>query len=131
MTTSLLSYVSSATVAIALGGIVVAVLYRPLFAVIQDLCGTRQRAVFWSIYLSTILILVPVLGVTYISSFGRAMPDMSAFLQRSIFFALLGITGALVGIGWGIWSPSRKLVGRQEATPKTALPEGDQKTANS
>ena len=123
MSTSLANNASAAAVAVLLGGTVVAVLFRPLFAVVQDLCGTRQRAMFWSIYLSVILILVPLLGVTYISAFGRVVPDLPAFLQRSVFFALFGITGALVAIGWGIWSPSRKLAVNQPSPSVGAKPD--------
>jgi hypothetical protein len=108
--TSLSTYAISILVAIALGGITIGVLYRPLFGVIVDLCGTQERARFWSAYLSAILILVPLTFVTYVSTFGATLPDLGAIVQRTTFYALLGLTGALVAIGWGIWRPSNDLL---------------------
>ena len=108
--TSLSAYAMSILVAIASAGITIGVLYRPLFAVILDLCGTQQRARFWSIYLSAILVLVPLTFVTFVLSFGARLPDLGAIVQRTTFYALLGLTGALVAIGWGIWRPSNDLL---------------------
>jgi hypothetical protein len=100
------NYLVAGLVALVLGGSVVAVLFRPLFGVVRDLCGTRERALFWSVYLSTILVLVPLLGVAFIGTYGSPTIDFVAFVQRAVFFALLGLTAALVTIGFGIWRPT-------------------------
>ena len=100
------NYLVAGIVALVLGGSVVAVLFRPLFGVVNDLCGTRERALFWSVYLSTILVLVPLLGVAFIGTYGGPTVDFVSFVQRAVFFALLGLTAALVTIGFGIWRPA-------------------------
>jgi nitrate reductase NapE component len=112
------NYLVAGVVALVLGGSVVAVLFRPLFGAVKDLCGTRERALFWSVYLSTILILVPLLGVAFIGTYGGPTVDFVSFVQRAVFFALLGLTAALVTIGFGIWRPSNNVEpGRANGMP--------------
>jgi hypothetical protein len=121
--TSLATYAASTLIALVVAAATITVLYRPLFAVILDLCGTQQRARFWSLYLSTILILVPLTFVTFISTFGARLYDFDAAIQRTTFYALIGLTGALVVIGWGIWRPSNDLLrDNPKTTPVSALP---------
>jgi hypothetical protein len=105
-------------VALVLGGSVVAILFRPLFGVVRDLCGTADRAHFWSVYLSTILVLVPLLGVAFVATYGGPNVDFVTFVQRAVFFALLGLTAALVTIGFGIWRPTNQVGwGRTNGVP--------------
>jgi nitrate reductase NapE component len=107
-------YLSSSIIALAIGGIVVATLFRPLFAVVADLCGTRQRALFWTVYLSIVMILIPLLGVAFVSTYGARAVDAAAFVERGIIFALLGLTGAVLAIGWGIWGASNRAIEMQQ-----------------
>ncbi len=109
--TSLSAYAMSILVAIASAGITIGVLYRPLFAVILDLCGTQQRARFWSIYLSADPgSRAADLRHLCVELRRDRLPDLGAIVQRTTFYALLGLTGALVAIGWGIWRPSNDLL---------------------
>jgi nitrate reductase NapE component len=114
MFTVLGPYLTSTTIALAIGAVIVATLFRPLFAVVADLCGTRDRALFWTVYLSVVLILVPVLAVAYVSTYGDRLGHIELFIQRGIFYALFGLTGAVLAIGWGIWRATNRVIRMQE-----------------
>jgi hypothetical protein len=116
-------FLTASLSALALGGIVVAVLFRPLFGIVLDLCGTRQRALFWAVYLSTILVLAPVLGVAFIATAGTDVASFAIFLQRALFVALLALTGALVTIGVGLARPVNG--GVAPRLPRPAMPRPD------
>jgi hypothetical protein len=100
------NYLAVLAVAAILGSVIVSVLGRPLFNVVAELCGTRARATFWTAYLATLLILVPLLFASWIG----AELDLGRSLERGITWMLVGLIGALIVIGWAIWLPSHRLV---------------------
>jgi hypothetical protein len=118
--TPLAHFDAVAILALGLGAIVVAALHRPLFAVVADLCGTRERAVFWSIYLSTLLALVPLLFVAFLAGYSNGPLATDLLIERAVFYAPIGLIGALLAIGWGVWRPSDRLHQRQLQAGATA-----------
>jgi len=116
----LYGFLVTGVVAAAFGGGVAAILFCPLRSVVADLCGTRERARFWSAYLCTMLVLAPLLGVAFIATYGARVPDLASLLERSLFFALLGLTAALLAIGIGIARPPRPAVVPGVAEPPQA-----------
>jgi hypothetical protein len=100
------NYLAVLVLAAGSGAIVVSILGRPLFNVVAELCGTRARATFWTAYLATLLILVPLLFGSWIG----AGLDLGPSLERAITWVLVGLIGALLVIGWAIWLPSHRLV---------------------
>ena len=100
------NYLAVLAVAAGFGAVIVSVLGRPLFNVVAELCGTRARATFWTAYLATLLILVPLLFGSWIG----AGIDLGRSLERGIAWVLVGLIGALLVIGWAIWLPSHRLM---------------------
>jgi hypothetical protein len=99
------NYLAVLAVALFLGSAVVGVLRRPLFNVVAELCGTAARATFWTAYLATLLILVPLLFGSWIG----AEFDLGRSLERGTTWMLVGLISALIVIGWAIWLPSHRL----------------------
>jgi hypothetical protein len=97
------NYLAVLAVGLSLGAVVVTVLRRPLFDVVAELCGTRTRAAFWTSYLGTLLVLVPLLFASWIG----ADRDLSRSLERGIAWVLLGLIGALLVIGLSLSRSSR------------------------
>ncbi|KQT56209.1 MULTISPECIES: hypothetical protein [unclassified Aureimonas] len=98
----------------ASAGLVVSILYRPLLRVIVDLCGTEERARFWTTYTSIILMLSPVLAVSFAMSTsddGRYDPQ---FLQNCVFWSAAALMAALMVFGFALWKPSIRLFDIQQ-----------------
>ena len=87
------------------------VLYlRPhLQRILLDLCGTQDRAAFWTAFSMVTLFLVPVIFAMHM----RPQPgkELSSFFQVSqqLKFALIGLVASVVVLGWVIsrFLPSR------------------------
>lgn len=91
----LLQIVISAGISLAL-----VVYFRPyLRRILQDLCGTDERAQFWVVFSSILLVGVPVIfGLGYQP--GEATSEMLFFDAASqVRFNLIGFLMALIGIG--------------------------------
>jgi hypothetical protein len=91
-------YLVGVVLALVASGAAVLYLRRPLHAVLVDLCGTPERARFWTAFSNETLILVPVaFALGYDPEFG----PKNAVLQvgGQLKFALLGEAFMLVVIG--------------------------------
>ena len=100
------SFLIALCVAVASASGVVAALARPLFGVVVDLCGTAERARFWTAYVSVLFLLAPILAVSYAAS--RAGPE-GLDLVNSVFWSVLALFAALLVFGFNIWKPSALL----------------------
>ena len=74
---------------------------RPfLNRVLVDLCGTQERAQFWTVFSSIILIGLPLLfGLMYRPE-ARKSEELFFELTRHISVNLIGFMFALIGIGF-------------------------------
>ncbi len=79
--------------------IVVAYLRRPLKAILADLCGTAERAKFWSAFSNVTLVLVPLIFVM------QYRPELeqgtTAVLEMGtqLSWALVGLAVSVVTLG--------------------------------
>lgn len=98
--------VSLANVGIVIGltvlmsSAVTILLWRPLNTLLTGICGTGDRAHFWTVYSALFLFLLPLLVVTATPIGG----DVARFVRLSVFFAACGVSLALVAVGYAIWS---------------------------
>jgi len=79
---------------------VIALLWRPLERLLTEVCGTEDRANFWTIYSALFLFLLPLLVATATPIEG----DVGRFVRLTIFFSDLGIAVALFAVGYAVWS---------------------------
>jgi hypothetical protein len=88
---------------------VAAVMRRPLYAILQFICGTDTGARFWTAYSSVILVVGPLFLVS-LGSFGSA--NLADFVRRTTMLISLGqiITVAIMGI-------AVRLCGKQPFAP--------------
>jgi len=85
---------------VLLSSAVTMLLWRPLNTLLTGICGTGDRAHFWTVYSTLFLFLLPMLVVTATPIDG----DIGRFVRLSIFFAAFGVSVALVAVGYAIWS---------------------------
>ena len=85
------------TFAVALA--IVVYMRRHLRRLLTDLCGTQERADFWTAFCNVLLVLVPLIGaLTHIpSAESRQSPILDISIQLRA--ALLGLVVALVMVG--------------------------------
>jgi len=107
---SSLPFFLALALAAATGGAVVAVLYRPLLKIATDLCEAEYRGRFWTAYACVMLVLAPVLALSFATAFGHVAWDEPLFLQRLVFAALVGLTIAMAIFGYGVWEPTRRIM---------------------
>lgn len=94
------------SVALTVAGTSVLLLLHPLRALLTDICGTRDRASFWTLYACILVILAPLLTVSFPGLLDRAADvGPGAVLQQALFYALTGVIGALMIMGYAIWKP--------------------------
>lgn len=94
------------TVSIVLALLAVAVVARPLKALLVDICGTEDRARFWTLYAAVMLVVAPLMVVSAPGLLDAAVAaGIGPVLQRAVFYALLGILAALVVMGYAVWKP--------------------------
>ncbi|MBZ8133309.1 hypothetical protein [Afifella sp. IM 167] len=110
-----LSFFLALGLAAATGGSVVAVLYRPLLKITTDLCEAEYRGRFWTAYACVMLVIAPVLALSFATAFGHVDWNEPLFLQRLVFAALLGLTIAMAIFGYGVWEPTRRIMEERRA----------------
>lgn len=99
-------------VAVLMAFAAIAAIARPLFIVLSDVCGGRDRARFWTVYASVLTLAAPLLVVSTPGLLDRsvAMLASGAVLQRTVFYALAGIVFALLVMGRAVWRPIARLL---------------------
>lgn len=87
-------------VSLSISGIVVAMVTPVLRPVLEDLCGTSDRARFWVRYANMILFLFPMLIVVAFGDVDMGLPLMLvALLKRVVGGAVCGLLLALLVLG--------------------------------
>lgn len=101
------------SVSLALAMMAVAVLARPLRVLLVDICGTEQRARFWTLYACILVMMAPLLVVSVPGLLDAAVNiGLGAVLQRAVFYSLVGIIGALLVMGYAVWKPVAVMASR-------------------
>lgn len=104
MTLNILLAVWAVSIVLAL--LAVAVVIRPLRALLEDICGTADRARFWTLYAALLLVLAPLMVVSTPGLLdAAAAAGLGPVLQRTVFYALLGMLAALKVMGYAVWKP--------------------------
>jgi hypothetical protein len=77
---------------------VVAYMRRPLGILLQELCGTRERAEFWTVFSSVTVALVPaIFAMSY-----RPQADAIALFEvvSQLKWGLVGLVMSVLMLGW-------------------------------
>ena len=95
------------SVSLTLALAAVAVVAKPLRRLLVDLCGTEDRAQFWTFYGALLVVLAPLMTVSVpgLLDATAAGGALGPVLQRAVFWALSGIIGALLVMGYAVWRP--------------------------
>lgn len=109
-------------VALLLSAAAIAVIVRPLFGVLSDVCGGRERARFWTVYASVLTFAAPLLAVSTpgLLDASAAVLASGAVLQRAVFYALCGIIFALLVMGRAVWRPIARMLQAPAPAPVVA-----------
>jgi surface polysaccharide O-acyltransferase-like enzyme len=84
--------------------IVAGIIHRPLFAVLQYICGTDVGARFWTAY-SGIMIVVGPLFLVSLGALGSA--NLADFARRTMVLISLGLISTVVIMGIAVRSAVR------------------------
>ena len=109
---------------------VASVMRRPLYAILQFICGTDPGARFWTTYSSVILVIGPMFLVS-LGSFGSA--NLADFVRRTTMLISLGliVTVAIMGLAVRLCGkqPTRPIQPDRAAVGPTTAPSGRFETA--
>jgi hypothetical protein len=94
--------------------VVAAIMRRPLFAVLQFVCGTDIGARFWTAYTSIMLVAGPLFLVS-LGSFGSA--NLADFVRRAMVLISLGLIGTVVIMGIAVRTATKRPAHAPEPTP--------------
>jgi cytochrome b subunit of formate dehydrogenase len=98
-------------VALVLALLTIAIIIRPLYVVLTDVCGSKDRAWFWTVYASVLTTAAPLVAVStpgLLDAVSQA--GTGAILQRAVFYAMAGIIAALLVTGRAVWSPIARML---------------------
>ncbi len=113
-----------ATVAIGVGA--VAYLRRPLEKMLVELCGNQERAGFWTAFSAVALAVMPVIFAIGWRPSAESRLPMIFDLADQLKWALIGLLGTLLVLGWLIWTSIARWESRQAARKNE--PQRDQRS---
>lgn len=112
MTLNILLAVWAVSIVLAL--LAVAVVIRPLRVLLEDICGTADRARFWTLYAALMMVLAPLMVVSTPGLLDAAAAEgIGPVLHRTVFYALLGVLAALLVMSYRIRKPFRSMTGQK------------------
>lgn len=76
--------------------VVAAIMHRPLYAVLQSICGTDIGARFWTAYSSVMTVVGPLFLVSW-GSFGTS--NLADFVRRAMVLISLGLILTVIVMG--------------------------------
>ena len=97
---------------------VIAYLRSPLHRILVELCGTRERAAFWTAFANVALILAPLISAMQYTPDLKAGSTTAFELVAQLKWALVGLLLAVLILGWVLSSFMRRHPGL--AAPKQA-----------
>jgi hypothetical protein len=87
------------TVSLGIAAVVVVYLQPPLHAVLTDLCGTAERAGFWTAFSSVALLLMPLIFALDARPEAGSGAAAAFRIGGQVKSALIGLGSALVTLG--------------------------------
>jgi len=121
---NMMIFLTTIGIAAALGGALVVMLFRPLYIVLVDLCGTDDRAALWVNFLGLVMVLAPVLCAGTYMVIWPYPEDQMLFVQRAFIVAMFGIAVVLMAIMRTLLRWIRDLeFGPRNQAPEKARPE--------
>lgn len=96
------AFLSAVVITLAVAGSVVASLWRPLYAILLDVCGTEAHARFWRSYTGIMLLLVPLVAVLLSRSQGPSHDPIWVSVLDQARWAVLGLIVALFIVAMGL-----------------------------
>jgi hypothetical protein len=109
-----LQLILAAFLTLSLTSIVAMVIRRPLFGVLQLVCGTDVGARFWTTFTGVLLVMGP-LFLVFTAAGGAA--SMADFVRRAVYLVSFGVIGAFLAMGAAVMlsAPSRAMGERRAA----------------
>jgi len=109
-----LQLIIAAGLTLGLTSIVALVIRRPLFGVLQLICGTDVAARFWTTFAAVLLVMGPLFLV--FTAAGGAL-NLADFVRRAVYLVSFGVIGAFMVMGAAVMmsAPSRALSERRAA----------------
>lgn len=109
-----LQLILAAALTLSLTSIVALIIRRPLFGVLQLVCGTDVGARFWTTFTSVLLVMGP-LFLVFTAAGGAA--SMADFVRRAVYLVSFGVIGAFLAMGGAVMmsAPSRAMGERRAA----------------
>ena len=106
-------------VALVFAVFAVAMLSHALQVLLVDICGTIERARFWTLYAAVLMIVAPLATVSIPGLLDEvaARGALGPLLQRTVFYSLGGVIGSLVIMGMAVWRPITRSIAAGAATP--------------
>ena len=83
---------------------VAALMWRPLHAVLNLVCGEEVAARFWTTFASVMLVFGPLFLVCFAA--GRA-GNLAEFIRQAVYLISLGLIGAFVIMGLAVLSSAK------------------------
>lgn len=109
-----LQLILAAVLTLGLTSIVALVIRRPLFGVLQLVCGNDVGARFWTTFAAVLLVMGP-LFLVFTAAGGAA--NLADFVRRAVYLVSFGVIGAFMVMGAAVMlsAPSRALAERRAA----------------
>jgi hypothetical protein len=102
-----IAFLLAVGITLLLSGLVVFYLRGPLQRVLRDLCGTDDRAAFWTSFANVFLFVMPLAAVLLGRNLGQAPDTLFFAVVEQAKWALLGLILALfltaVGVAAFVW----------------------------
>ena len=99
---------------------IVAYLRGPLYSILVELCGNRERAAFWVAFSNVTLVLLPLIFAMQYTP--DVTPGTSVVLEiaAQLKWALAGLLSAVVVLGWVLSRFIRRQMVQDTPTSKAA-----------
>jgi hypothetical protein len=109
-----LQLILAAVLTLSLTSIVALVIRRPLFGVLQLVCGSDVGARFWTTFTGVLLVMGPLFLV--FTAAGGAT-NLADFVRRAVYLVSFGVIGAFMAMGAALMlsTPSRAIGERRAA----------------
>jgi hypothetical protein len=97
-----IAFLIAVAICLAVSGILSLTLHGPLRRLLTDMCGTEDRAKFWTMYVHILLFITPLITLIFGRNTGPFSPSIVFEIVDQIKWALLGLLGILFMIALGV-----------------------------
>ena len=118
-----LQLILAAALTLSLTSIAAALIHKPLYGVLELVCGTAVAARFWTTFAAILIVMGPLFLV--FTAAGGAT-NLADFVRRAVYLVSFGIIGAFLIMGAAVMLsvPSRALRDRRAAQIADGAPLG-------